>query len=448
MKTRLALMLCLAFAQFAHADETAASPLAGPEGVRLSADQLEQLTAPIALYPDALIAVILPASTAPADIVLAARYLKDDGNPDDVASRSWDESVKSLVHYSEVVHWMDDNLAWTKQLGEAFHDQPAEVMNAIQRLREKARAAGLLVDSPQQQILADNGLITIIPAPPDVIYVPYYDSAMLYGPPAQSYGAPGAPFLTFSAGFAVGSWLTFDCDWQRHNVWVAEHHWAQRDRHDWRHPVFPGAPGYVNDPSRHPWHPNANLPHATIVAGFRPDNIARPTPINGAPRPGFAPDRANSPSGQPPRADDRRRDPNLNRSVAITPTSSAPVVTTTPATRRPEPSRPRNDGVDSSRPIAVQNSPGGATPIRTAPTIYVAPTPSNYSPATAVPSRIVPAFTGPIVAPLPQAVTPLPTIHMPNAAPAPSPVAPPPNAATSDRTQGVNGGGEPRKQLN
>jgi hypothetical protein len=442
MKTRLTLVLCLALANFARADGPAAPPLATPEGVRLTAGQLEQLTAPIALYPDALIALILPASTAPADIVLAARYLKDDGNPADVASRSWDESVKSLVHYAEVVQWLDDNLAWTKQLGEAFNDQPAEVMNAIQRLRAKARTAGLLADSPQQQILADNNLITIIPAQPDVIYVPYYDPAMLYGPPDQFYGAPGAPFLTFSPGFAIGSWLAFDLDWRRHNVWVAEHHWAQRDHRDWRHPVFPGTPGYVNDPNRHPWHPSANLPHATIVTGFRPDNIARPSPINAPPRPGFAPDRTIAMPGQPPRNDDRRRDPNFNRGVAITPTSPAPAVTPAPAappaSHRSDPGRPRNDSVEPSRTLAWQNPPNAAASNRPATAPQVAPAPNNYSPSS---PRIVPAFTGPVVAPLP-------SIHVPNAAPAPAPVAPLPPAAVNDRKQGVNESGEPRKQLN
>src|SRR4051794_28232787 len=120
MKTRLLSLLTFVFALGLRADVPPAAPFA-PEaidGSKLTTEQLDQLLGPIALYPDALIALILPATTAPADIVLAARYLKDNGDPAEVASRSWDESVKSLVHYAEVVKWMDDNLTWTKQLGE------------------------------------------------------------------------------------------------------------------------------------------------------------------------------------------------------------------------------------------------------------------------------------------------------------------------------------------
>src|SRR4051812_39182003 len=105
MKTRLLALLSLASAVVLRADVPSAPPVA-PEAVdsmKLTAAQLDQLLGPIALYPDALIALILPAATAPADVVLAARYLKDSGDPAEVSSRSWDESVKSLVHYAEVV---------------------------------------------------------------------------------------------------------------------------------------------------------------------------------------------------------------------------------------------------------------------------------------------------------------------------------------------------------
>ena len=127
MKTRLIALLLFTFAAGSPAAEPA--PDSGPvqpaaEPARFTAEQLDQLLGPIALYPDALIALILPAATAPADLVIAARFFANEGDPASAAGRAWDESVKSLVHYPEVVKWMDQNLEWTKQVGEAFVAQP------------------------------------------------------------------------------------------------------------------------------------------------------------------------------------------------------------------------------------------------------------------------------------------------------------------------------------
>ena len=115
---------------------TVAPPAATAESVplKLLPEALNQLLAPIALYPDALIALILPASTVPSDLVLAARYISSNGDPAQVVNQPWDDSVKSLVRYPDVVKWMDQNLEWTTQVGEAFLDQPADVMNTIQQL--------------------------------------------------------------------------------------------------------------------------------------------------------------------------------------------------------------------------------------------------------------------------------------------------------------------------
>jgi len=119
-------------------------PAPDPALPLFTAEELEQLLGPIALYPDALIALILPATTAPSDLVLAARYLQAQGNAEQIDYQPWDDSVKALARYPTVVAWMDQNLAWTKQVGEAFASQPADVMNAVQRLRTQARAAGTL----------------------------------------------------------------------------------------------------------------------------------------------------------------------------------------------------------------------------------------------------------------------------------------------------------------
>jgi hypothetical protein len=206
-----------------------------------TAVELEQLLGPIALYPDALIALLLPASTAPADIVLAARHLRNGGDPSQVESRPWEESVKSLIRYPDLLRWLDDNLDWTKQLGEAFVQQPVEVMNAIQRLRERARAAGNLLDTPQQQIISTPGIVRIVPVQPDRIYVPVYDPSVTFLD-RTTYGL--AP-VAFGSGYPVGSWLAYDCDWTQHKVWVGNRHRPWRG-HDWHRPIVAPDPVQPN----------------------------------------------------------------------------------------------------------------------------------------------------------------------------------------------------------
>ena len=156
----------------------------------LPQESLNQLLAPIALYPDALIALILPASTVPSDLVLAARFLASSGDPAQAANQPWDESVKSLVQYPDIVKWMDQNLEWTTQVGDAFLNQPADVMNTIQQLRAEAKAAGNLVDSPEQKIVEEENCIRIVPAQPEFIYVPQYDPEVVYVERYDDYAAP------------------------------------------------------------------------------------------------------------------------------------------------------------------------------------------------------------------------------------------------------------------
>src|ERR1035437_9232635 len=173
MKTLICFLfgLCLSVPLFAQQDS--AAPTFPPE-------ELDKLVAPIALYPDSLIALILPSSPTAADVVIAARYFAAGGEQDDIDNQPWADSVKSLAHYPDVVKWMDQNLAWTRQMGEVFAAQPTDVMNAIQRMRAQARAAGLLTDTPQQKIITQDEEICIIPAEPDIIYVPRYDPEILW----------------------------------------------------------------------------------------------------------------------------------------------------------------------------------------------------------------------------------------------------------------------------
>ena len=450
MKTPLAILFCLTLALASSAQEPAATP-SMPDSSRLTADQLEQLLGPIALYPDALIALMLPAATAPADIVLAARYLNDGGDPAAATSRAWDESVMSLIHYPEVVKWMDDNLAWTKQVGEAFGEQPAEVMQAIQRLRAKARAAGTLRDSPQQQVLVDSDMIMIVPAQAGVLYVPYYDPAIVYAPPPVFYGS--TTFVTFGPAFAAGPWLAYDCDWRQRTVWTADHHWTRGENRDWRHPVFPGQPGYVNDPNRHPWRPPTNFRGVPKAVIDRPNDIARPTPFSSAPPPAIAHNDPSKPRvdmpERAPRNDGRNRGPNFNRppgtalaaTAATTPTPITAV--TPPPDRRANPGRVRDDTGDRpNRPIAFPNPPNARPANNTvAPVAHASPPPINFPSGQAPASRVVPVFTGPVVAPLPPpASTPPPQIVLPAVAPAP---APPPIAPPAQPASDKGGGKEP-----
>lgn len=254
--------------------------------------ELEQIVAPIALYPDALIAIILPASTAPADVVLAARHLRDNANDrSQIEHRAWDESVKSLTNYPEVLQWMDENLDWVKQLGQSFAAQPADVMQAVQRLRAKARANGTLADTPQQQVIAEPDVIRIVPAQPDIIYVPRYEPDIVFvDRPVYPY-AYGRPFFTFGIGVPVGSWLAFDCDWRRHTIWVGNRHrpWSG---HDWRRPIVTHTTvvhSHARPPEVRAWRPHPSTTRVTVVTAPRPHGaVARPTPIGTPPshRPG------------------------------------------------------------------------------------------------------------------------------------------------------------------
>jgi hypothetical protein len=219
----------------------------------MAADQLDKLLGPIALYPDPLIAQILPAATLPTQIVLADRYVSGGGDPNGIAQQGWDSSIQALARYPNVLKWMDDNLTWTTQLGEAFLYQQQEVMDAIQRLRTSAANLGNLQSTPQQQVVDDGGYYEIVPANPDVIYVPSYQPDQVY---YQAYG--GTPFINFGFGFAIGGWLDGDFDWRNHDL----HRWDQghpRPVNWWHEP-----PGQRNWGRAPVWHPE-NRPYAVQV---------------------------------------------------------------------------------------------------------------------------------------------------------------------------------------
>jgi hypothetical protein len=284
----IALCLLLVAPLLAQEGPPSGAPLTSPE-------ELDQALGPIALYPDALIALILPAATDPSDVVLAARYLQDGGDPADTDDQPWDDSLKALVRYPEVVKWMDQNLAWTKQVGVAFLDQPDAVMDSIQRLRQAARASGALTNTPQQEVVMDGTNISIMPAQPDTIYVPDYDPDVVY---VVQPGYSADSYLSFGVGYPTGFWLGYDMDWGHRRIWTVdprdrESYW--RDHRDWRHSAFPGGPDYVRDPNRHPWKPAPGYQRPpNPPGGNRPDAprppIQRPVPLpNRPPRPNNPP---------------------------------------------------------------------------------------------------------------------------------------------------------------
>lgn len=210
-----------------------------PEREPLTPGQIEELVSPIALYPDPLVALILPAATFPSDIVLAARFLDRGGSPERAGTEPWDDSVRALTRYREVIDYLDENLAWTRSLGLCFLDQRDALMDAIQMVRVRAKTAGLLRDSSEQHVIVETEEIRIVPAQPTIIYVPRYDPWVICRPSIPAYHR--GPFITFGVGWRIGTWLNLDCDWRSRVVRVVHRppHWYHRpdwhDRDRYRH---------------------------------------------------------------------------------------------------------------------------------------------------------------------------------------------------------------------
>ena len=223
-------------------------------------EELEQLAAPIALYPDALVAQILMASTYPLEVVEAARWSKANPNikekalEDAMQQQKWDPSVKSLTAFPQVLAMMNAKLDWTQKLGDAFLAQQKELMDSVQRLRKKAQEAGHLKSSKEQTVTAEQqGGTTIVkvePASPSVVYVPTYDPMVVYGPwPYPGYPPyywyppgppPGAVAFSFTVGIFVGAAMWGGCNWHGGGVYINHHSYNQFNRTnintgDWQH---------------------------------------------------------------------------------------------------------------------------------------------------------------------------------------------------------------------
>jgi len=224
-----------------------------------SKEQIEQLVAPIALYPDALVAQILMGSTYPLEVVQAARWAKE--NPkvagkaleDAMQKQPWDPSVKSLTATPQVLAMMNEKLDWTQKLGDAFLGQQKDMLDGVQRLRAKALAAGNLKSSKEQKVTTEkeNGttVTKIEPANPQVVYVPVYNPTMVYGPwpypayPPYYYYPPayaGGVFFAFSVGIIIGNAWWGGCHWGGGNVYINHNNYNNFNRSnisggDWQH---------------------------------------------------------------------------------------------------------------------------------------------------------------------------------------------------------------------
>jgi hypothetical protein len=234
----------------------------------LSADQLDNLVAPIALYPDPLLSQVLVASTYPLEVVEASQWLQRNKNlrgqdlVNAAKEQSWDPSIQALVVVPDTLRKLNEDIRWTTDLGEAFLAQEADVMNAVQRMRGRAQDNGRLASTRQQKVSTQQQggqrIIVIEPAYPEVIYVPVYDPVYVWGPPVYGYYPPlyypryGFGFgIGFNLGFCYANWggwgfWGWGPNWYGGTVYVNNYffhhygyhqHWGggYRDRYAWVH---------------------------------------------------------------------------------------------------------------------------------------------------------------------------------------------------------------------
>jgi hypothetical protein len=242
-----------------------AAPTYAQSSQTLKPEELDQLVAPIALYPDTLLSQVLIASTYPLEVVEAERWAKQNknlkGDPlkKAVDQKKWDDSIKALAATPDVLGMMSEQLDWTQKLGDAVLAQQPDVMDAIQRLRQKAQANDKLKTTKQQKVTTttqnNRQYIAIEPTEPNTVYVPYYDPAVVYGAwpyaayPPYYFGAPGyiaggllATGLAFGAGYAVGAWASGGSWWGGNVNWSNNNININNDidinkRQNWQHNV-------------------------------------------------------------------------------------------------------------------------------------------------------------------------------------------------------------------
>jgi|SRR6185312_15921837 len=397
MRTRgLAAILALMVALVLGTAIAAQTP--PPVGGTLNGPQLEQLVAPIALYPDELVAQILAAATYPSQLVEANNFLQSNGNQDpaDLANavnqQDWDDSVKSLTEYPDVLADLAQNLAWTSALGDAYYNQPDDVMTAVQTLRLRAYAAGTLRTSPQLTVIDQNGIISLEPGNPDVLYVPSYDAWTVYGSPLLPWpgyvlgpGIATRPGIFFGIGFNLGVYSRFGWgargwrpDWGGHRIVHNGQPFVSQS------PTFFNRGGTAGR-APGPLHNGARFrPGAAAPAGARPapqPGRPAPQPVRPAPQPG-------RPAPQPARPQPGRPGPTPARPAAPTPAPANPraIRGFTPQPRPASGTRSsafsgiNHASVAASNSARGQSSLGRAPAPRPAPAARPAPTPHPAPP--------------------------------------------------------------------
>ncbi len=187
-----------------------------------SKSEIEKLLAPIALYPDPLLAQVLPASTYPLQIVEAARLIKGESDFSKINSQNWDESVKAVARYPDVLQKMNADLEWTENLGQTVLNQEDDVLKGIQTLRKKAKKVGNLKTSPQHLVKESQKNIEILPANPEIVYVPVYDPQVVYVVRPRYVRAP---LISYGVGWHVGSWFNLGFYWPSYRVYHVEPYW-------------------------------------------------------------------------------------------------------------------------------------------------------------------------------------------------------------------------------
>ncbi|MFY9844345.1 MAG: DUF3300 domain-containing protein [Terriglobales bacterium] len=251
----------------------------GPTPAPLSSDQLDALVAPIALYPDALVAQVLAAATNPDQITYADDWLAQNRNLTGAAlgqavdQQSWDPSVKALTQFSSVLDNLAHNLSWTSSLGQAFANQQSDVMAAVQAMRAKAQTAGTLQSNSQITVTQPaSSTIVIQPANPQVVYVPQYNPAVVYGAPVvvPMYVAPPLPVasfgLYFGSGVTIGAafggggwgggfgwgWHAWNVNWGGGGSTIIYNHNTYINNHTWNNTNYNGYHPWANNSGYHP----------------------------------------------------------------------------------------------------------------------------------------------------------------------------------------------------
>src|SRR5271165_5680652 len=286
-----------------QAQEQQAAPTSSSysgQGAPLTEQELQALVAPIALYPDALVAQILSGATFPDQIAVANYWLEQNKNLTGSAlgkavnGQSWDPSVKALTQFPSVLNNMAQNLSWTSQLGEAYHNQSSQVMAAVQTLRKQAETAGNLKSTPQQTVTTQSQggtqVIVIQPANPQVVYVPTYNPTVIYGTPyvVPAYVAPtystadvvATGLLSFGAGIAVGAMMSGGCCGWGYSSWNCN--WYHGGAYYGGHPYYGNTAWhggyYGNGYDHYGDHPYDNGYNSS---GYHADNYSHNTNVSG-----------------------------------------------------------------------------------------------------------------------------------------------------------------------